>query len=232
MKCQKGFSLVELMIALVLGLLVTAGAIQLFVTTKSTFNRMESLAERQEALRFVADTISRDVRTSPKVYIESKTDITCGNTFVDLRYDPSYVDHPYCSSDPYLQMVRYSAEASGGRCTLRLRYWCTAEESSSLGIGFNSDGSRDLSSLFTASGNEPLQEVGKVTFLDGVADYSHLASDPPGTLFQLATQITLAQDAWPGADEERRTFVFNTFSRRKLMERLELVPAFASGASP
>lgn len=63
-KRSRGFSLVELMIALVVGLLITLGAFQLFVTSQKTFDHSLAVLERQEALRFIVDSLSYDIRSS------------------------------------------------------------------------------------------------------------------------------------------------------------------------
>ncbi|MEQ6918772.1 PilW family protein [Halomonas aquatica] len=63
-KRSRGFSLVELMVALVVGLLVTLGAFQLFVTSNKTFNHSLAIFERQETLRFIVDSLSYDIRSS------------------------------------------------------------------------------------------------------------------------------------------------------------------------
>ena len=48
---QSGFSLVELMIALVIGLLILLGAGQLFVMSKQSYDQMAALAMRQQSIR-------------------------------------------------------------------------------------------------------------------------------------------------------------------------------------
>ena len=58
----RGFSLVELMIAITLGLLLTAGLIQLFSSTKVTFNTNDALARVQENGRFALETLKRELR--------------------------------------------------------------------------------------------------------------------------------------------------------------------------
>lgn len=57
-----GFSLVELMVALTLGLLLTGGLIQLFNSTKVTFNTSEALARVQENGRFAMERLKRELR--------------------------------------------------------------------------------------------------------------------------------------------------------------------------
>lgn len=59
---QKGFTLIELMVALVLGLLVTAAAIQLFVGGFLTSRMQEANAELQNSGVFGLDFISKDIR--------------------------------------------------------------------------------------------------------------------------------------------------------------------------
>ncbi|MCK5873341.1 MAG: PilW family protein [Alcanivoracaceae bacterium] len=63
MHAQKGFSIVELMIALALGSLITLAAVQLFSTNQRTFQLQQGLTDVQEQGRFALDYISRDLRT-------------------------------------------------------------------------------------------------------------------------------------------------------------------------
>lgn len=57
-----GFSLVELMISLVLGLLVTAAAVAIFLSNQRTFRATESLARIQEDGRVAFELMARDLR--------------------------------------------------------------------------------------------------------------------------------------------------------------------------
>lgn len=59
---QRGLTLVELMIALVLSLLLMGGAIQLFVGSKQTFQTGDALARLQENGRFAMELLTREVR--------------------------------------------------------------------------------------------------------------------------------------------------------------------------
>lgn len=58
---QRGLSLVELMVAMVLGLLITAAVIQLFLTNRQTFNLQQGIASVQEQGRFAVDFLSREI---------------------------------------------------------------------------------------------------------------------------------------------------------------------------
>lgn len=57
-----GFSLVELMVAITLGLLLTAGILQLFQGTKVTFRTNDALARVQENGRFALEILKRELR--------------------------------------------------------------------------------------------------------------------------------------------------------------------------
>ncbi len=59
---QSGLSLVELMVALVIGLVLTAGAIQIFISNKQTYRLESELSRMQETGRFIVDTISKEIR--------------------------------------------------------------------------------------------------------------------------------------------------------------------------
>ena len=59
---QIGVSLVELMITLVVSLLLVGGLIQVYLSTKQSYNAQEQLARMQESARFSMDLITRDLR--------------------------------------------------------------------------------------------------------------------------------------------------------------------------
>ncbi|MFA5940629.1 MAG: PilW family protein [Sinimarinibacterium sp.] len=59
---QRGVSLVELMIGLVLGLVVMAAVFQIYLSTRRSYVLAEALAARQEAVRYVTTVISKDAR--------------------------------------------------------------------------------------------------------------------------------------------------------------------------
>lgn len=59
-----GFSLVELMLALALGLVVVTGIVQLFVGNSQTYNVLNGQSRMQENARFAMEFISRAARSS------------------------------------------------------------------------------------------------------------------------------------------------------------------------
>lgn len=61
-QCQRGLSLVELMVALVISLFLTAGVIQLFIGSKQTYRFHDALSRLQENGRLALDTMAADIR--------------------------------------------------------------------------------------------------------------------------------------------------------------------------
>lgn len=59
---MRGFSLIELMIAMILGLLVVAAAIGLFLSNRQAYSTTESLSRVQENARAAFELIARDIR--------------------------------------------------------------------------------------------------------------------------------------------------------------------------
>ncbi|MEJ2115278.1 MAG: hypothetical protein P8X88_04355, partial [Gammaproteobacteria bacterium] len=59
---QNGFSVVELMVALLLGLFLVSGVTGMYISSKQTYRMTDNLSQIQESLRFSLDFISRDIR--------------------------------------------------------------------------------------------------------------------------------------------------------------------------
>ncbi len=59
---QRGLTLIELMIAVMLGIFITGGMIQLFVNNKQSYRVQENLSRVQENGRFAMGFITRDLR--------------------------------------------------------------------------------------------------------------------------------------------------------------------------
>lgn len=59
-----GFTVVELMVAMVISLLLLGGVITLFTSSKTTYERVERLSRAQESGRFALDAIIRDIRSA------------------------------------------------------------------------------------------------------------------------------------------------------------------------
>ncbi|WP_020207885.1 PilW family protein [Gilvimarinus chinensis] len=61
---QTGLSLVELMIAITIGLVLMTGVVQMFISSKSVFTTQQGLSRLQETGRLAVEFISRDLRQS------------------------------------------------------------------------------------------------------------------------------------------------------------------------
>lgn len=67
MKRNGGFSLIELMVALVVGLIIILGAGQLFLTVFQTNRQVETLSEKQAAVNFAVESLLRDIRRASAI---------------------------------------------------------------------------------------------------------------------------------------------------------------------
>ncbi len=61
---QRGFGLIELMVSMLLSLLLLAGVIAIFISSRTTYERTDQLSRLQENGRFALDTIVRDLRSA------------------------------------------------------------------------------------------------------------------------------------------------------------------------
>ena len=61
-KFAKGFGLVEIMVALVLGLVVVLGVIQIFLASKNTYVTQNASARMQEDARFALSKLMQEIR--------------------------------------------------------------------------------------------------------------------------------------------------------------------------
>jgi len=59
---SKGFSLVELMVAITISLVLLAGLIQIFISSKLSYNIQNSIARMQENGRYAVELLSKDLR--------------------------------------------------------------------------------------------------------------------------------------------------------------------------
>lgn len=78
MNKQAGFSLVEIMIALLIGLFLLGGILQIFSASQQTYRMQSNLARLQENGRFALDFLARDIRMAGYwgCLIGTNTDIT------------------------------------------------------------------------------------------------------------------------------------------------------------
>ncbi|MDU8456735.1 PilW family protein [Pseudomonas syringae group sp. J254-4] len=61
-KPSKGFGLVEIMVALVLGLVVSLGIVQIFTAARGTYQSQNAAARMQEDARFILSKLTQEIR--------------------------------------------------------------------------------------------------------------------------------------------------------------------------
>ena len=71
---QSGVSLVELMVAMVLGLFLIFGAVTIYSKSRSTYRTTEAVARLQETARYAFDAIEPDVRMASYWGLASRAD--------------------------------------------------------------------------------------------------------------------------------------------------------------
>lgn len=88
MKNQSGLSLVELLIAMALGLILTVGALQMMLSSQSLYRTTDSLSRIQESGRFALDFLAKDIRMAGynSLNLVSLYDEACG-TFTSCTDD-------------------------------------------------------------------------------------------------------------------------------------------------
>ena len=93
---QSGFTLVELMIASVIGIFLTASLINLFITTNKSVTLSDALSQNQETGRFAMDYLTRFIRQAgyKSDFTQYAPPILMKNNPVDCATDPNL---PICN---------------------------------------------------------------------------------------------------------------------------------------
>ena len=74
---SRGFTLVELLIAMVIALIITIGVVQVFSANRATYQIDEALARAQENGRFALEFLAQDIRAAG--YLGCRRDVTRGS---------------------------------------------------------------------------------------------------------------------------------------------------------
>jgi type IV pilus assembly protein PilW len=83
----QGFTIIEIMIAMLLGLLLTTGVTKVYLTTKETYNLSENLSRLQESARFAMRYLTEDIRMAG--FMPCRMTANMANT---LNSTESYLD--------------------------------------------------------------------------------------------------------------------------------------------
>lgn len=89
---QRGFSMVEMLVALMLSLILTAGIIQLFIGSKQTYRFHDALSRLQENGRFAIESMAADIRmagfpNNPTNAVETNGTDGNGNDDIAVRWN-------------------------------------------------------------------------------------------------------------------------------------------------
>jgi type IV pilus assembly protein PilW len=79
-RAAAGFSLVELMVAMVIGLIITFAVVQIFTTSRTTYQTDEGLARVQENGRFAMEFLTREIRQVGDLGCQQATEIMKSGT--------------------------------------------------------------------------------------------------------------------------------------------------------
>ncbi len=136
---QAGVSLIELMIAMVMGLIIIGGVTVVFVNAAASFNVKRDLDRSQENLRFVANYLLHEMRQATRIYQEgldqawpaiSVTNNGDAGEAITVRYPVSVAGNAvHCDGSPVVSMgvdsleKRFSVTEDG---MLRCESWTRA----------------------------------------------------------------------------------------------------------
>jgi type IV pilus assembly protein PilW len=142
-----GFSLVELMIAMAVGLVVLAGVYTVFVLQNKTFSTQEDLVEMQQSVRAGMDIMSREIGMAGYDPTRANSDSTTSNDFSGVTVSSS--------------QLQIRADLSGGG---------VINPSNEETIAYAYDATNKRITRNAGSGNQPfIENVDSFTFayLDG-----------------------------------------------------------------
>lgn len=119
---SKGFSLVELMVALLIGMIILAASVALMVNSKQSYTTQDSLARLQENARFAMQFLMRDIRMAG--YYGCADDITSVKSWLNTsggfsfnfgnRIEGSEAGGPFYPSNTSLSSANISTGATAG----------------------------------------------------------------------------------------------------------------------
>lgn len=110
-RSQRGVSLVELMVAMVLGLLLTAGVLQVFSGNSQAYRFHEALSRIQENGRFALDELTREIRMAGY--------LGCSSQATNIN---NWLDGAPADFDPGIGIQGWEANGTATGATLTLNY--------------------------------------------------------------------------------------------------------------
>lgn len=113
---QYGLSLVELMVALAIGVLLLLGLVEIFGATRAAFGTAEGSSRAQEAGRFATEFLKRDLRLTGHVGCLNERAYlsTVGGLFVHMSAGSAVATAPFAFRIDYpIQVYEYDGTAPG-----------------------------------------------------------------------------------------------------------------------
>lgn len=107
---QNAFSLIELLIAMTLGLILLAGVVAVFVTTNASLTINRQLDRSQETLRFAATLLTNELRQA-SLLIDPDTGFPLRDPDKDSPFNPIEVDQ--AGAETHVITVRYEVVNNG-----------------------------------------------------------------------------------------------------------------------
>jgi len=145
-KASRGFTLVELMVAMALSLFLMGGAILMYLSVQSTYDDTNRMSRLQENVRFASDYLVRDIRNAG---FTDQIALTLGEEqliraqFVQLAESGDeltirYAGRGHCQDEFEIYQVvqnHYFLDEGELRCAGRLIEWDDSPEGNEVGDG-------------------------------------------------------------------------------------------------
>jgi type IV pilus assembly protein PilW len=172
---QIGLTLIEIMIALLIGLFIIAGTIQLFVNTKQTYRLQEALSRLQENGRFAMEFIGRDIRMAGYRACPTNTKLVAsvGGSNGSVSSNPDAIDtlilswsNAACGSGGGISPMKYSVQ-TGASGSYLLRNCCEelVEDVVNMQVTYGVDTDGRGTPNYYAPAGSPGLDMEKVTSL-------------------------------------------------------------------
>lgn len=130
MRSTRGFGLIELMVALALGLIVVLGVAQIFISAKNTYVSQNASASMQEDARFVLSKMLQEIRMVGMFgCLESITDSSSASDFAANSATPINWDN----ANHKLTLVTADVGNNGGSPTWTVISDCRSEATAYTG---------------------------------------------------------------------------------------------------
>ena len=131
MRSTRGFGLIELMVALALGLIVVLGVAQIFISAKNTYVSQNASASMQEDARFVLSKMLQEIRMVGMIgCLESITDSSLASDFAANSATPIRWDN----ANLKLTLVAADVGNNGGSPTWTVISDCRSDATAYSGL--------------------------------------------------------------------------------------------------